>query len=185
MIDTDKKDTENEEERRLFFVALTRAKRRLVLTMPQSVDDRIRMVSSFIQELNIEPTIPDPVDLSESISATLRLGNIHIQKLNEDEERFFGEFITNYRLSATDLNKFLADPRGFLRDVLLKYPFEDTESAAFGRVYHKTLETFYGEYKKNTRPPDITFLTTTFSRLLSREILTPESSDRLLARGCT
>ena len=172
----------NEEERRLFFVAVTRARQRLLLMAPQSVGGKVRPISSFLQEISIEPTIPEPRDLAPGMMTLMR-SDIHIGGLHEDEEMFLKTFLETYRLSATDLNAFLADPKMFFRNVILRYPFEDTESTSFGRVYHKTLEMFFAEYKKTCGVPEASFLETTFARLLSREILTPDAYDRLMERG--
>jgi hypothetical protein len=48
--------------------------------------------------------------------------------------------LQNYKLSPTDLNTFLEDPKDFLRNVVFKYPFTGNEFTIFGNVYHKVLE---------------------------------------------
>jgi hypothetical protein len=99
--------------------------------------------------------------------------------VDKEEELYIQEFLKNYKLSASDLNKFIEDPRIFLRDVIFKYPFEDNEFTIFGKVYHKTLEYFYLEFKKTGNPPDKDFLERYFIWLLNKEILSKDEFERL------
>jgi len=39
--------------------------------------------------------------------------------------------LKNYKLSPSDLNKFLEDPSVFLKEAIFKYPFEDNEATIF------------------------------------------------------
>jgi len=77
------------------------------------------------------------------LKSTLKL----TAKISREEELYIKEFLKEYKLSPSDLNKFLEDPKLFLRDSIFKYPFEDNEFTIFGKVYHKTLELFYSEFK--------------------------------------
>jgi hypothetical protein len=48
-----------------------------------------------------------------------------------DEIDYIKNFLINYKLSATDLNKFLEDPKKFLREVIFRYPFLSNENLIF------------------------------------------------------
>ncbi|MFN2626175.1 MAG: ATP-dependent helicase [Mycobacteriales bacterium] len=48
------------DERRLFYVALTRARRRLVVTAVQSIDEAADRPSRFLDELGVEPVVESP-----------------------------------------------------------------------------------------------------------------------------
>lgn len=56
MSDAEKKKYDSErqmqEDRRLFFVALTRAKYTLHLSYPQSIDGKIKIISPFLSEIS-------------------------------------------------------------------------------------------------------------------------------------
>jgi ATP-dependent exoDNAse (exonuclease V) beta subunit len=45
------KDRQLQEDRRLFFVALTRAKKSLSLSFPASITGKVKIISSFLSEL--------------------------------------------------------------------------------------------------------------------------------------
>ena len=79
----------------------------------------------------------------------------------------------NYKLSPSDLNTFLSDPKDFLHRVVFKYPFIDNEFTIFGKVYHRTLELFYLKYKKDEKLPEKSYFTSTFSILLEKHLINP------------
>jgi len=168
-----------EEEKRLFFVSLTRAKRHLFLSFPKESEGKSRIQSVFLEELPLSyRPITESVDLHTFILNEAK-SPVKIDALEQEEWLYIEEFLKTYRISPSDLNTFLDDPKRFLRDTIFRYPFEDNEFTIFGKVYHKTLEMFYLEYKKTSEIPPLSFLEHTFTRSLSREILTPDEMDRL------
>ncbi|MDD2487211.1 MAG: ATP-dependent DNA helicase [Candidatus Gracilibacteria bacterium] len=171
-----------QEERRLFFVAITRAKRKLFLSMPAGIDNKPKLQSEFLQELELPIKQVGEIDTDDILRNQFKSKN-NTQLLNSKEEFFIKDFLRNYKLSPSDLNKIIEDPRLFLRDTVFKYPFKDNEFTIFGKVYHKTLEYFYLEYKKNLVSPEKDYLERTFVWLLSKEILSPEEHDRLKQKG--
>lgn len=84
-----------------------------------------------------------------------------------EEEEYIREFFSTYKLSATDLNKFLSDPLVFLRDTIFRYPFEENEHTIFGKTYHKALEIFYATYKNTGEAPSKSWLNSQFQRFSS------------------
>ncbi|EKE26018.1 MAG: hypothetical protein ACD_4C00467G0002 [uncultured bacterium (gcode 4)] len=167
-----------EEERRLFYVAITRAKKNLFLSMPEWIENKPKLQSEFLQELGLKSEIIWEYDIQSIVKNQFKFNSIS-NSLSEKEELFLKNFLQNYKFSPSDLNKFLESPLLFLKDTVFKYPFKDNEFTIFWKVYHKTLENFYLEYKKNLLNPWKEFLENNFSRLLAREILSPEESQRL------
>jgi hypothetical protein len=70
----------------------------------------------------------------------------------------------------------------FLNRVIFKYPFIDNQFTIFGKVYHKTLELFYLKFKSESQLPKKSYLTTTFTKLLKNEVLTPEEYEKLIEK---
>lgn len=178
------KEVENEEERRLFFVSLTRAKKKLSLSFPTWIDNKAKLQSEFLQEIELVPKMVENINLDNIFLNEFKILSFD-SLVNKEEELYINEFLKNYKLSASDLNKFIEDPRLFLRDVIFKYPFEDNEFTIFGKVYHKTLEYFYLEFKKSGNPPDKTFLEKYFIWLLNKEILSKDEFERLKEKWIT
>ena len=176
------KEMENEEERRLFFVAITRAKRQLFLSYPKTVDNKEKIPSEFLSELPME--IREAQNRETLPYKTAEMDSRSLVKAPEEEEyAFIREFFKNYRLSATDLNKFLQDPKRFLRETVFKYPFGENESMAFGSAYHKAIEQFHLDFIKNSMKPTTHFLEQAFVKALSRATIDYGRFDDLAKRG--
>lgn len=178
----EKEEKQKEEDRRLFFVALTRAKNKLFLSAPMMIDGKIKILSEFVEEVRPyvafeQNDIPTPQELKQVVKNTLLTEKLFSH--SEDEFTYIQEFFKEYRLSASDLNVFLENPKSFLHRVIYKYPFEDNEATIFWTVYHEALEYFYKEYKKTGVWWTKEFLLDKFSYLLKREMLTPLEFERL------
>lgn len=173
-----------EEERRLFFVGITRAKAVLHLSYAESDGKKMKIASQFLTELSVEPgRNADPVNYAEVVAADLRPTALFASEMTDGEEAYVREFLANYRLSPSDLSKFLEDPKLFLRDSIFKYPFEDNEYTVFGKTYHRALELFYLSWKKDGKEPGIEQLLSDFERALKQEVLPPDLREKLLKKG--
>jgi len=180
------KEIQIQEDRRLFFVAMTRAKRELIFTRPAWKDIKAYIDSPFILETWIEAEVKEDIELDENIKETIKQellwkDNLLI-KTTKEEIDYIGEFLQTYKLSPTDLNTFLQDPKQFLKSVVFKYPFEDNENTIFGKVYHRVLE-LATQKKMKWEKLELGYLTETFKYLLDKQVLTSQEKDRLLKRG--
>ena len=183
--DLSSKSIQTEEDRRLFFVAITRAKRELYLSYPVWIGNKPLLQSWFIEEISgwyeeIEFKDTDKSLIREVVSNELKNDLILYSNLELD---YISEFLETYKLSASDLNIFLEDPKEFLNRAVFKYPFEDNQFTIFWKVYHRTLELFYLKYKNENKLPEKSYLTSTFSLLIDKEVLTPEENEKLKQKG--
>lgn len=173
-----------EEDRRLFFVACSRAKKELFLSTPTQDWGKTLLVSSFVLEVQdlcekIEFSSKEE-DLIDFLKTTMISNKNHNYDFGEID--YIKEFLSNYKLSPTDLNTFLEDPKLFLRNVVFKYPFIDNEATIFWKVYHRVLELFYLRYKNSQKLDEYSYLKFTFTALLEKEVLSPESFEKLLEK---
>ncbi|MDQ7023909.1 MAG: 3'-5' exonuclease [Candidatus Gracilibacteria bacterium] len=185
-----KRNIISQEDRRLFFVAMTRAKKELIFTRPAGKENKPYIDSPFIVETGIQPSPqPSPLrekELEQDISRILKNQLVgdkkELIKIGNEEINYISEFLENYKLSPTDLNTFLEDPKEFLKNVVFKYPFTGNEFTIFGNVYHRVLE--LATMKKMTgEKVELGYMTETFLFLLSKQILTAEERDRLTKKG--
>lgn len=176
------KNIANEEDRRLFFVAITRAKKELIFTRPAWKDNKPYIDSPFMIEIWMEAKIIDDVigdkSLTEAIKKQLLWNDDNLVKNTTEEINYIKEFLETYKLSPTDLNTFLEDPKLFLQNVVFKYPFEDNEFTIFGKVYHRVLE-LATDKKLKWEIIDLGYMTEEFTKLLDKQILTHEEKNRL------
>ncbi len=183
----DKKERQLEEDRRLFFVALTRARDNLFLSFWRNTDWKINIISQFVQELwdsvcFIESTKQDEDTFTKLMKNSLIWTTNRLIKHTDLELDYIENFLKNYKLSPSDLNKFLEDPGVFLKEAVFKYPFVDNEATIFWKVYHRTLELFFIKYKNENVLPKLDYLLATFSLLIKQEILNSEELERLEER---
>jgi len=187
--DLDEKEYKNlekeialEEERRLFFVSITRAKKSLVFTIPKSKENKVLLQSSFIVETDIEWKEID-LEINEEEKKDILISSIldfSLIKINDDEINYIQNFLENYKLSPTDLNKFIEDPKRFLREVIFRYPFLSNENLVFWSVYHKILE--FAFIKKSSTIMQLEEMKTMFLDEIKRYDLTSEEYNRLKER---
>lgn len=180
------KSINEEEDRRLFFVAITRAKKELTFTRPAWKDkkpyiDSPFMVEIMIESQNIENQISEDI-IEKSIKKQLSNNNNTLINNSIEELNYIKEFLETYKLSSTDLNIFLEDPKLFLQNVVFKYPFVDNEFTIFGKIYHRALE-LATQKKLEWENVELWYLTETFLYLLDRQVLTHEEKNRLTKKG--
>lgn len=139
-----KKFEQHQDERRLAFVAMTRAKRELLMVCPNelSVGEKHKSVSpsAFFAEAGTLPE--EQAVLQEPAKASLMLLN-PTRELDSELQAYLRTRLENYALSATSLARFLRDPQEFLLVDLLGQPehFDEgsTRSLGYGSAVHWAL----------------------------------------------
>lgn len=157
----DKKER-NEDERRLYFVALTRAKKAVYLSWSQgSVEgDRRRELqpSLFIEELRGQPLEPaidlGPQRLEQFLQAHVE-AEASWQKALGIDRAWIQSLVEEFSLSASALNDFLSCPVGFLYKDLIRIPMQTTPAAAIGTAAHAALEFVGKEMMRSSVPPEL------------------------------
>ena len=121
-----------EENRRLFYVAMTRAKKVLHLSYS---DDSAK--THFINEFE---NFTDPVDVTGSFEECQAMDEVVIPKFSDD---ILSEILGELSLSVSTLNAFLKCPLSFYFNKGLKLPSETNEAMVFGSIIHEVLEKIY------------------------------------------
>jgi DNA helicase-2/ATP-dependent DNA helicase PcrA len=128
-----------EEERRLFFVAITRARKNITLySFQENESAKAVEASVFLSELNMEA---QEIELSE---------NEHFEKLTNcfkdlfvdyasQSKEFLNANLNDYRLSVTHLNNYLDCPRKFFYQNFIRLPAAKEKFAALGTAVHNAL----------------------------------------------
>ena len=178
------KEINLEEDRRLFFVAITRAKNELIFTRPAWKNNKPFIDSPFMIEIWINNNIIEKLNNNDNLTDSIKkqlIWKTNLIKTTNEEINYINEFLQNYKLSPTDLNTFLEDPKIFLQNVIFKYPFIDNEFTIFGKIYHRILELI--TWKQILwEKIELWYLTETFSILLDKQVLTSEEKNRLLKK---
>lgn len=136
-----------DERLRLFFVAMTRAKRQLFISHAATDDnDKTTDLASFLVDDTLTVSSWSPAHTIESATTALEL-EWYQPLLTVDKQSMkslLEPTLERYKISATHLNHFLdvthGGPQGFLLDNLLRFPVADTPNAAYGRAIHAVLQ---------------------------------------------
>jgi DNA helicase-2/ATP-dependent DNA helicase PcrA len=171
----DKKHQQIEDERRLFFVALTRAKSGILITSADKYPNgKDAIVSMFFNELNETEIIK--IDCKKYEQENKRMIEIllkqyeTVQSYTEHEEAFLKESIHGFKLSASSLNTYIECPYKFKLQFLFRTPKVQTKPLALGIVIHKVLEESY-KLIKNKELVSYDFMVNVFRETLKDQIL--------------
>jgi len=136
-------DVHRQEERRLFYVALTRARGNLYITMSQKYEgNKAWKVSPFVKEI-LDVNGVKMVEHTESVDVVDNL-----RKYKKAAEPIFELPKFNLsRLSHSKLETFSTCPLKFNYQYLLNVPVSYGHAANFGNSIHGTLNDFYKTLK--------------------------------------
>lgn len=160
-----------EEKRRLFFVALTRAKQFLHVSYCQKNEDGKGLDPSLFVSEFAEKIPPQKKAFSEDeiLDYQMLLLKGHQEKpTGFFQEEFLAPILENYSMSATHLNKYLNCPLTFYFENLLRIPSAPSPHAAFGTAIHLTLEKKFRQAEQSGVFEDDDFLESTFDSLLNK-----------------
>lgn len=146
-------DYKIEVARRLFFVAITRAKKHLQISFAQQKNDgTILEPSMFVTEIL---GTDSPVKVSVETEALLRdlqflmnpVTDVYIELVDKS---LMQKQLENFALSPSSLNKYLRCAVQFYYEEVLRTPTAENDSMAFGTAIHYALERAFLEMSKST-----------------------------------
>ncbi|MFA5184453.1 MAG: UvrD-helicase domain-containing protein [Patescibacteria group bacterium] len=138
-------DVHLEEERRLFYVALTRAKEGLYLTSARDYGGvREKKPSRFITELGLESEVLPEIILSEKNEFLRDLHRLNARELALSANQAAADvYPLPAKFSFSQLAAYSTCPLQYKFAFILKVPVpQDKASLIFGRVLHNTLYNF-------------------------------------------
>lgn len=154
LVNNSTKASDLEESRRLFYVAVTRAKTHLYVSYPLKDDkDKEQIRSTFITELlegsNLSITskqVPDEL-LAEYL--LLQFAEKARPEIELVEAEYIDQILKRYTLSVTHLNNYLNCPLRFYYQNLIRVPAAKNESMAFGSAVHWAIERLFVKMRDN------------------------------------
>jgi DNA helicase-2/ATP-dependent DNA helicase PcrA len=170
---------DDEDERRLLYVAITRAKRGVYLTYPERDGDKEVLPSRFLEEIEgvaqryvYSKTVPALTTLStppQPISAPL------------PDKAFLNELFLEQGLSVTALNNYLTCPWRYFYSNLIRIPTEQSMYLHYGNAVHRALRLFFDA--RNTAPQPKEVLLQHFFDAVGHLPLVHKDMEALRARG--
>lgn len=185
------KSYKTEVARRLFYVALTRAKKHLQVSYALNDNaGKPQETSTFIDEISTgEERVMQKLSTDELVDhikwAMQPIPEVRIKMANAEWiERVLQQFIMSY----TALSKFLHCPLAFYYETILKVPYQKNDALAFGSAVHYALERLFRDMKENKGVfPDKDHVLGAFNSALYSEssCFTPVQFDRRMEQGHT
>jgi len=145
---------ELEEARRLFYVAMTRAKTHLAISFSTKDNgDKVIERSTFVGEVIEGTSITEKKEFANenTVSEYLQLqfeGNL-MPEIELIDKSYIDKILENYSLSVTNLNNYLECPIKFYYMNIIRIPAAMNEYMAFGSAIHYTLQTLFENMKAN------------------------------------
>jgi len=181
---------EDEELRRLFYVALTRTEKHLTISYSRyRPDNREIEPSMFIAEILSAHMLPV---VTESISPGL-LAEFQLLQLEEQspeiekiEEQFVSRLLESFVMNATALNNYLKCPLEFYFKNLLRIPSPKNEATEFGSAVHFALEQLFKSMQNGDQVfPELNSFISYFDGYMHRhrESFTREQFERRMEYG--
>lgn len=144
-----------EARRRLFYVAMTRAKTHLTISYSKT-DEKNKPLSKtqFVDEIlmseNAQKAIiefqnkaVDDIILLQNQITTLSENTVIDYQVIENE--WITQYLNDFRLSISALHSFLDCPLSFYFEYILKIPTAPSEASRFGSAVHYALRKLFGE----------------------------------------
>lgn len=134
-----------QEERRLFYVGMTRAKNKLYLTASKNFAQGVRShkLSRFVFEANKNESFT--INLKDAENKFEKIENFAI-KIDEKSE-FINSNSGKLSLSFSKLNEYEKCPLKYKFKYVLNIPTKNSENTSFGSSIHNTLQSFYRVYQ--------------------------------------
>lgn len=181
----DEKLADQEDERRLFFVAMTRARSELILTFPEvtrsGAELKDAVPSAFIADA------ADTIDESIAGVGLSPILTIRGSTLDIDEafRGYLEKRLESFELSVTALTSFLEDPQDFLWNHLLNMPRAKEAHLAYGSAIHAALEAQNRAWKDALPFTSDELLQTYEKHLTAKELFTDRQREQYLHLGKT
>ena len=186
------KQNDQEELRRLFYVALTRAEKHLYISYSRLKNDGKEMEPSmFVAELQAGQQLPlEKVYITDEVLSEfsiLHFAETAIPEIEKTEKDFVDKLLEKFTMNVTALNNYLRCPLEFYFKNLVRIPTGKSEATEFGSSVHFALEQLFRKMQdsKTETFPSKEIFVKDFEWYMQRhrECFTQEQFDRRMEYG--
>lgn len=148
------KHKDEEELRRLFYVALTRAEQHLYISYSKFKNDGKELEPSrFIAEIQEYYQLPvEKVYLDKDVLAefaALHFSETEAPEIEKIEEEFVNQLLEKFSMNVTALNNYLKCPLEFYFKNMVRIPSPKNEATEFGSSVHYALEKLFRKMQES------------------------------------
>lgn len=176
------KENDDDGERRLFYVALTRARKKVTITYAKRGNGgKPKLPSQFVEE--IDKGLVERIELeTEKIKPEETLRPRPIIKSSLGEKAYLNKIFLERGLSVTDLNNYLVCPLKYFYQNLLRLTQVQEKHQLYGTAVHQTLKEFFDQYGEGKKWSEAK-LFARFKYHLSRQPFSPSDMEASLGKG--
>jgi DNA helicase-2/ATP-dependent DNA helicase PcrA len=165
---------DKEELRRLFYVAITRAKKHLTISFSKyKSDGKETEPSQFLVELLagkegliVQKTVEESIKIQYKL---LRLQSTQRPAIEQLEADFIQPKLEKFSMNVTALNNYLKCPLHFYYNSLIRVPSGKSEATTFGSAIHDALNKLFRKMQESNNVfPDKQSLITDFEYYMKR-----------------
>lgn len=181
-----------EELRRLFYVAVTRAEKHLIVSYSKYKKDGKELEPSmFVAEIalahNLQPTLATYTDDEKLAFQALLFTKKQAPEIAKMEALIVGKIVEKFSMNVTALNNYLSCPLKFYFNNIVRVPAGKSEATEFGSAVHYALQKLFEKMLANTEKhfPPVTTLIEDFNFYMGkhRESFTKEQFNRRMEIG--
>ncbi|HEV7330430.1 MAG TPA: ATP-dependent DNA helicase [Flavisolibacter sp.] len=187
---TGAKGNDTEELRRLFYVALTRAKKHLSISYPNYTNEGKQLEATmFLAEIQMEHELEvKPEIIADDVVTEFSILQFEKNKAPEVahlDDELVDRIVQNFGMSASSLNSYLKCPLGFYYQSIVRIPSPRNEAMEFGSAVHHALESLFNKMKKSEAFPLMDDFLQDFTWYMKRhrESFTKEQYERRVEYG--
>jgi DNA helicase-2/ATP-dependent DNA helicase PcrA len=179
-----------EDERRLFYVAMTRARESVNISYASRMDDKETLPTQFISEISPEFVAFEKVEMGDLDKTALTMTNTVSKDKNPKQKEAISlvnpdivrsKFLKQ-PLSVTHINNFLECSWKYFFMNLIRIPEAKSKHQMYGTAIHATLKTYFDAYRedKDMKIADVLKL---FRHHLDNEPMLPADREDSYTKG--
>ncbi len=184
------KNAEEEELRRLFYVALTRAQRHLTVSYPVTkADGKPTEPSMFIAEIQeAHPILSEMILFGDDVLTEFRALEFQVLQAPEIakiERDVVAPRLERFVMNVSALNNYLRCPLEFYFRNIVNIPSPRNEAAEFGSAVHFAIQRLFEQMQRYNEFPSAHSLVQDFEGYMHRhrELFTKEQFERRMEYG--
>lgn len=176
---------DNDDERRLFYVALTRGRKGVTITYAKKGhrgEDQLR--SQFVEE--IDANLIEAIDVAayeEKFAKEINKFEVSVaEKKSVKDKEYLNGLFKERGLSVTALNNYLACPWRYFYNNLVRIPTAIEKTQMYGIAIHAAFKIFFDKWKKGEEA-DKKLLLDLFNSSIQYQPLSQKDLEEAMAKG--
>lgn len=169
LLPREKENEEIRDERRLFYVALTRAKKHITISFSENDTSKTLTPLRFLSEMDKDHLLHKKIQAIETKSTIKKIEDIKSKEFKNLIE-YSQNTLLEKGLSVTALNHFLNCPSEFLYKSILKLPEAPSATGEKGNAMHEAMARVWKQKERSVKDITKTIIQTT-SEYINKSLL--------------